>query len=543
MRRLLWAFVHLLIASGADAQTFDWVRTAGPIAFDAGMGLARSPAGDLYAAGLFSDVLSFGDTTLVSPGGWRSFLVKLSSSGEPLWARQFDPVEPDVALVATNDAVYLAGSFTGSIRIDATSLTSAGATDVVVARFDPAGHLIWAKRSGGTLTDLAGALALDATGNLILTGGFRGSANFGGIVLSSAGGEDAFVTRMTSMGTTDWARRLGAAQDQFGSGIEGTGDGGYVVAGSFHGTFPIGGSTLVSAGDADVWVARFSSAGAAQWATSAGGVGEEFPYGFSAGADGSSAITGFFLGAAAFGSTTLVSSGDRDAFVARLGADGSFAWSDRAGGTGLDNGLAASLDSSGRLTITGFFSGNADFQGRTLTSEGTRDLFVATYASSGSLEWVLQAGGAGADGASRVLHDALGRVYLSGSIDQTAHFGGIDVPAEGTTLFLARLIDPLSQLEPAPPGVANAFPGAGYAWPNPSSGGSITVALAKGEVCGATLLLFDATGRRHGSLSPRSAVSPRAVMYTLPSALPAGEYFLYNPESRQRVGGPLAVIR
>ena len=88
-----------------------------------------------------------------------------------------------------------------------------------------------------------------------------------------------------------------------------------------------------------VQVVSAAPAPGVSWATNAGGTGSDEGNGISALPDGSSIVTGYFYDTATFGSTTLTSSaGGTDVFVAKMNADGTWAWATKAGGTGADIG-------------------------------------------------------------------------------------------------------------------------------------------------------------------------------------------------------------
>ena len=65
---------------------------------------------------------------------------------------------------------------------------------------------------------------------------------------------------------TDWASLLGAKGNEVGYSVATDYDGSVVVVGSFEGATNIGGASLASAGQTDVFVARFSSTSALLWA-------------------------------------------------------------------------------------------------------------------------------------------------------------------------------------------------------------------------------------------------------------------------------------
>ena len=101
-------------------------------------------------------------------------------------------------------------------------------------------------------------------------------------------------------------------------------------------------------------------------------------------ADGSSIVTGSFSGAASFGDTTLTSAGNADVFIAKLNRDGSYAWAKKAGGTSNDVGNGITSLADGSSIITGSFQGTASFGDTTLTSDGDNDVFIAVLDANGN---------------------------------------------------------------------------------------------------------------------------------------------------------------
>src|SRR4051794_35202196 len=67
----------------------------------------------------------------------------------------------------------------------------------------------WAISAGGTLHDKTRGIALDAEGNVLLTGEFTGTATFGEHTLTSAGAMDFFVAKVDPRGKFLWARSGG----------------------------------------------------------------------------------------------------------------------------------------------------------------------------------------------------------------------------------------------------------------------------------------------------------------------------------------------
>jgi uncharacterized delta-60 repeat protein len=207
-------------------------------------------------------------------------------------------------------------------------------------------------------------------------------------------------------GSLVWAKRAGGASQDYGRDVAVLTDGSIAVVGWFEGTATFGQgesneTLLTSAGNWDIFVARYYSDGTLAWAKGAGSTGTDEGQGIAVLSDGSVALTGYFTGTATFGQgdaneTSLISAEYEDIFVACYNADGTLAWAKRAGGTSLyDEGEALVALSDGSLVVTGAFGGTATFgegeanetdltAGATATDLG---LFVARYDADGAVVW------------------------------------------------------------------------------------------------------------------------------------------------------------
>jgi hypothetical protein len=239
------------------------------------------------------------------------------------------------------------------------------------------GSLIWAKRAGGASTGDAGlSTAVDGLGNIYATGIIRGSVTFGQgeanqTTLTSAGGDDMFVAKYDSTGALQWAKSAGGTGLDRGLSIAADGSGNIYVSGLFNGsaTFGLGEvneTTLTSAGGNDIFVAQYDSSGALLWVNRAGGTGSDQGLSIAVNGFGNIYVTGLFNGSATFGQgqtnqTTLASAGSDDIFVAQFDSSGTLQWVNRAGGAGSDQGVSVTADGAGNSYLTGFFSGSATF--------------------------------------------------------------------------------------------------------------------------------------------------------------------------------------
>ena len=152
-------------------------------------------------------------------------------------------------------------------------------------------------------------------------------------------------------------------------------------------------------------------------------------------AAGNQYVTGIFGGTLVLGSTTLVSAGGNDIFIAkRSAATGAWLWAVRAGGSGNDGaGYKMGVDAGGNALVTGYFTNTASFGSSpaaiALTSAGGYDVFVAKFgAATGACTWAVRAGGSGNDLGSGMTVDAGGNALVTGSFSGTASFGTSPAP-------------------------------------------------------------------------------------------------------------------
>src|SRR5262249_30986599 len=153
--------------------------------------------------------------------------------------------------------ILLLGFFNNTVNFGGGNRVSAGQRDVVLAKYNSAGTHQWSNRFGGTSDDLPYNLATDAAGNINTASTFYGTADFGGGNLTSAGTSDIALARYNSAGVHQWSGALGGAGIEAPGGLAADAAGNAVLAGTFHNTVDFGGGNLSSLGNADVVLARY----------------------------------------------------------------------------------------------------------------------------------------------------------------------------------------------------------------------------------------------------------------------------------------------
>ena len=239
---------------GSDAS-LRWERGYGAAI---GAGLALDARGNVLLTAEFMGKVTFGNAL---SSQWLAVLVaKLDEHGEPGWSAQPETrdVEHARALAALPDGgAVMTGQFFGFGRPGTDQLSSHGGADVFVMRVSPDGKLVYRTALGeGGDDDVAGIAALP-DGSVLVTGFLDTFAGTGAVRETSK----AFVARLDPQGKLVWMKRFGSRGRTGGTAIAATPDGGAWVAGMFRGEASLDGITVMSRGRQDVFLAKVSADG------------------------------------------------------------------------------------------------------------------------------------------------------------------------------------------------------------------------------------------------------------------------------------------
>ncbi len=219
----------LLIKLAPTGDT-EWVKSYGGAYDDTILHVAVDANSNVFVQGVFKDTADWGGKDKLKAAGGSDndvVLAKYDTNGDHVWSQRFGNQFNDVAgglAVDSSGQITIAGSFEnkGSISFGpGDEHTSLGEADVYVARFANDGKLLWAKSFGGERVDVANDVAVDTSGNAIVTGWFEGMVDFGrGAVSTKAGNnKDAFVFKLDSNGATTWVTTFGDKDHDQGRGV------------------------------------------------------------------------------------------------------------------------------------------------------------------------------------------------------------------------------------------------------------------------------------------------------------------------------------
>jgi hypothetical protein len=281
---------------------------------------------------------------------------------------------------------------------------------------------------GGSSSEGGNGIAVDATGNVYVTGN-TSSTNFPTHNSMQASGR-MFVTKLSADGTSivystyfgspaGSGNALGIAVDASGSA--------YVVGQTNATDFPTVNPLQATPGGTDAFVAKLSPAGDALiYSTYLGGGAQDMARAIAVDSEGSAYLTGFTFannfpttpGAFQPSKPTPCCFTTQDAFVAKLSPAGnSLVYSSYLGGADLDSGNAIAVDTGGNAYVTGTtFAGNFPTANAVQpTIGGFQDVFVTKVSPTGSsLLYSTFLGGTGTDSGTSIAADASGSAYVTG---------------------------------------------------------------------------------------------------------------------------------
>jgi hypothetical protein len=398
----------LFVSSVLSAQNFVWAKKMGGTNIDYGRSVAVDASGNVYTTGYF-----------------------MSTNAD------FDPNAATV------------------------TLGTAGSFDIFISKLDAAGNYVWAKKVGNTLSDQGNGIAVDGSGNVYVTGIFRGSVDFdpgaGTFSLTGSTSGSAFILKLNSLGNFVWAVMPAGNSVSQGFGIV-LDAGNVYTTGNFTGTgdFDPGASTVNMTslgGTRDSYVSKLTSAGVFVWAKQMGGsAGDESGRAIALDASANVLTTGDFDGVADFdpsaATTNLTPVGAQDIYISKLDNSGNFVWAKMYGGFSGDFGMGIAADASGNVYTTGYFDGTADFDPGAatfnLTTASAQDAFVAKLSSAGNFVWAKQLASNAAGYGYGIALDASSNVYTTGYFYGTTDFdpgaGSFNITAFGSEdIYVSKL--------------------------------------------------------------------------------------------------------
>ncbi len=360
-----WSFllIALCFPLTIEAQiTFQ--RTYGGTAMDEGVSMRQTPDSGYIIAGT---------TTSYGSGGRDVLVIKTDAIGDTSWTRTYggpSDNEYGFCVQVTNDAGYIVSGVASSFH------DVAG--DMYLIRLTSVGDTLWTRTYGGIGYEWGAYVQQTSDGGFIIAGQ---TPAFG------AGGFDAYLVKVNANGTLAWTKTYGSSGAEFGSAVQQTADGGYILSGQ----------TDQGAGSGDFLLLKTDAAGTVQWTKAYGVPGAEDAVTVKQTTDG-----GYVIGGS---SENILGPTGEDMCLIRTNAVGDTLWAKLYGGPVTDECYEVIQTPDGGFVLCG--------KSFSFSAAGDYDVYVVKTDAQGVVEWSKTYGGSTSSS-----HNEIGR-----SIDRTIDGG------------------------------------------------------------------------------------------------------------------------
>lgn len=267
-----------------------WQRSYGGSGYDAAMSIKHTASGGYIVVGVTQSM--DGDVSL-NHGAEDVWVVRLSATGDIVWEKTFGGSNTDsgFSVELTSDGGFIIGGQTLSVDGDAVGLHTLEENitmgDYWLLKLDQSGNLQWQKTLGGFNTDVGFSVYPTSDGGFAIAGQ---SASNDGDITGNHGTHDYWMAKLTGQGIIEWQKSVGGMGYDECRSIEGTDDGGFILAGSSASTE---GDITSSHGSSDYWIAKITPWGTLEWEKSLGGSNGDYGFAVHQTADGFYAMCGY----------------------------------------------------------------------------------------------------------------------------------------------------------------------------------------------------------------------------------------------------------
>ena len=236
-----------------------WSQTFGGVDYDWGGSVQQTTNGGYIICGM---------TYSSGNGDGDVYLIKTDENGNEQWSKIFGGESYDIGLSVkqTTDGGYI---ITGS-----TYSYGNGNEDVYLIKTDENGNEQWTQTYGGESYDYGNSVQQTQDGGFIITGW---TLSFGN------GNEDVYLIKTDENGNEQWSQTFGGESIDMSFSVKQTNDGGFIITGR---TLSFGN------GNYDVYLIKTDENGNEQWSKTFGGTEGDFGTSVQQTTDGGYIITG-----------------------------------------------------------------------------------------------------------------------------------------------------------------------------------------------------------------------------------------------------------
>ncbi|MBK8144757.1 MAG: T9SS type A sorting domain-containing protein [Bacteroidetes bacterium] len=360
-----FCFISCMFLNTNAQITFQ--KAFGGTAMDEGNSIQQTTDGGYIIAGT---------TTSYGVGGRDLLVLKTNSMGDTTWSKTYGGItdnESGFCIKQTSDGGYIVSGVASSFA-DASG-------DMYIIKIKANGDTTWTRTYGGIGYEWGASILQTTDGGYIFTGQ---TPAFG------AGAFDVYLVKINGFGNIEWTKTYGGVGSEYGTAVQQTSDGGYIIVGSNDNNFGFGGS--------DFYLVKTDATGNHIWSKTYGNSGFEEGKAVKQTLDGGYIIAGT--------SEDALGPLGPDMCLIKTNAVGDTLWSKLYGGAMIDECYDVQQTVDGGFIMVGksfSFSVNGDY-----------DVYVVKVTGQGVVQWSKTYGG------STTNHNEIGY-----SIQQTTDKGYI----------------------------------------------------------------------------------------------------------------------
>jgi len=408
--------------------------------------VAAGTDGIVYVTGYTastSNIATTGAHQTSLAGGYDGFVAAFDSNGVRKWATYYGGTASDYGRAIAIDPggnILMVGQTTS----DSNKITTPGAFQnrhaseaAMLVKFNKQGIRKWGTFYGSQIysgTSMQGLdVATDSKGAVYITG-WTDADDVSAIITSGSyqstftGGKypdyaDGFLAKFDSLGKRVWGTYYGGGDNDYATSLAVDKSDNIYIAGYTLSTNKIATSGSYNSsltGGRDVFLAKFSPAGARLWGTYYGGSSDDYLNAIALDGANNVYLTGYTTstsGIATTGAHLTAHTGGNDAFLTKFDSLGNLAWGTYYGGTSDDDGDGLTTDKAGNVYLSGSTlssSGIATPGTFQTTTAGSRDAFISLFNTNGKQLAATYYGGPGLEYGYAIAVDKALNIYLAG---------------------------------------------------------------------------------------------------------------------------------
>lgn len=315
----------------------------------------------------------------------------------------------------------------------------------------------WAKKGGGSASnsafdsyDNANDITVDHTGEVLVTGYFRGPGTFGTITLNGFGDMSGFIAKYDNLGNTIWAKEIVGGQiNCYSIAVNSLNE--VFVSGSFNDSASFSGTKLYTNGPiAYYFLAKYSANGVFMWAQKCGAIGGIlYPSKNPIDID---ALDNIYMATyinkpSVFDTISVNPAGSEWNIVTKYNTSGNIYWLKTITGNSSNRVLTdIECDDQGNLYLTGGFDSKIIIDGNYTQGAAVFRPFLVKFNTSGVYQWIKVGYSYNPADQGNCRSDAIGvspdgsSIYVAGTYENTFKFDSLNTfPSSGyPEIFLAK---------------------------------------------------------------------------------------------------------